>query len=137
MYAALTPVKDMEVVVHGAALTCPSFQQLLWAALRALVDLLGVQSFNATISGGLGLPAVGLTDSQSDGIIARCGGVVHTGKSMSLQEPDAGCGHACSCLVGTQVHDYTPNHDLVYYASSYQWILQLLTPGMSPKLHPN
>ena len=59
-YCSVCPTKDAEVVVHGEALTCPAFQRLVYAALRALIDELGVQSFNATVSNirlGGGAPA--------------------------------------------------------------------------------
>jgi len=39
----------MEVVVQGASLSCPCFQLLLHAALRALLDRLGVATFNVGI----------------------------------------------------------------------------------------
>ena len=71
LYAHLAPVNDMEIVVHGAALTCPAFQQLLWAALRALIDLLGVQSFNAAISGDFGLTSKSSSSTESGGLVAR------------------------------------------------------------------
>jgi len=48
-YASLCPVKDAEIVVHGSSLHCPAFQTLVFAALRALIDELGVCSFNAGI----------------------------------------------------------------------------------------
>lgn len=48
-FASLCPTKDAEIVVHGSSLTCPAFQSLVYAALRALVDELGVQSFNVGI----------------------------------------------------------------------------------------
>lgn len=39
----------MELVVQGAGLGCPCFQLLLHAALRALLDRLGVATFNVGI----------------------------------------------------------------------------------------
>lgn len=44
--AHLAPIKDMEVVVLGSALHSAAFCGMLHAALRALVDLLGCQTFN-------------------------------------------------------------------------------------------
>jgi hypothetical protein len=55
-YASLCPWKDSEIVVHGAALTCPAFQALLHAALRALINELGVRAFNASVH-NIQLPA--------------------------------------------------------------------------------
>ena len=48
-YASLVPTKDMELVVQGSGLSCPCFQYLLHAALRALIDRLGVATFNVGI----------------------------------------------------------------------------------------
>lgn len=39
----------MELCVQGAGLACPGFQLLLYAALRALIDRLGVTNFNVGI----------------------------------------------------------------------------------------
>jgi hypothetical protein len=49
-FVNLCPTKDAEIVIHGASLTCPAFQMLVYAALRALIDDLGVESFNAGIN---------------------------------------------------------------------------------------
>lgn len=46
-YAALAPAKDMELVLHARSLACPALAALLFAALRALIDGLGVTAFNA------------------------------------------------------------------------------------------
>jgi len=46
-HVSLCPTKDAEIVIHGASLTCPAFQMVFYAALRALIDDLGVESFNA------------------------------------------------------------------------------------------
>ncbi len=51
IYANLSPVKDMEVVVTGRSLTCKTFQSMTYTALRALIDRLGVATFNAAILG--------------------------------------------------------------------------------------
>ena len=48
-HVSLCPTKDAEIVIHGSSITCPAFQMLFYAALRALIDDLGVQSFNAGI----------------------------------------------------------------------------------------
>lgn len=37
----------MEVCVHGSSMASPAFQRLLYTALRALIDELGVATFNA------------------------------------------------------------------------------------------
>ncbi|GLC62276.1 hypothetical protein PLESTB_001865100 [Pleodorina starrii] len=49
LLAHLAPQKDMEVVLLGSALTSPAFVAALHASLRALVDGLGVQTFNCGI----------------------------------------------------------------------------------------
>ena len=41
----------METVVQGQSLTSPAFQAALHAALRTLIDKLGVRTFNVGISG--------------------------------------------------------------------------------------
>lgn len=49
---ALAPAKDMEVVVCGSAgagLDCPALHTALYRALRALIDVLGVQTWNLAI----------------------------------------------------------------------------------------
>lgn len=56
IYANLSPVKDMELVVTGQSLCCKNFQGMMFAALRALIDHLGVATFNAAIL-GIELPA--------------------------------------------------------------------------------
>ncbi|GBF92915.1 hypothetical protein Rsub_05751 [Raphidocelis subcapitata] len=45
-FVSLAPRKDCEVVVVGAHPGCAAFQSLLHAALRALIDRLGVATFN-------------------------------------------------------------------------------------------
>ena len=44
-------MKDMEVVVTGQSIECGTFQSMMFAALRALIDRLGVATFNAAILG--------------------------------------------------------------------------------------
>ena len=41
----------MEVCVHGSSMASPAFQRLLFTALRALIDELGVATFNAGACG--------------------------------------------------------------------------------------
>ena len=41
----------METIVQGTSLTSPSFQAAIHAALRTLIDQLGVKTFNVGISG--------------------------------------------------------------------------------------
>ncbi|GAB4820069.1 hypothetical protein N2152v2_007115 [Parachlorella kessleri] len=48
-YPSLTPTKDMEVCIQGSHMCSPAFQLLLYVALRALIDKLGVKTFNAAI----------------------------------------------------------------------------------------
>ncbi|EFJ45930.1 hypothetical protein VOLCADRAFT_93650 [Volvox carteri f. nagariensis] len=55
LVAHLAPQKDMEVLLLGGALTSPAFVAALHAALRAMVDGLGVQTFNC---GVLNVPLV-------------------------------------------------------------------------------
>lgn len=42
-------LQDMEVCIHGSSMDSPAFQRLLYTALRALIDELGVRTFNASI----------------------------------------------------------------------------------------
>ncbi|KAK9844700.1 hypothetical protein WJX74_005673 [Apatococcus lobatus] len=51
IYANVSPAKDMELVVTGQKLACKTFQSMMFAALRALIDHLGVATFNAAILG--------------------------------------------------------------------------------------
>ena len=48
-HASLCPTKDAEIVILGKSLDCPAFQALFYSSVRALIDELGVQSFNAGI----------------------------------------------------------------------------------------
>ena len=52
-FPSVTPLKDMETIVQGTSLTSPSFQAAIHAALRTLIDQLGVTTFNVGISGML------------------------------------------------------------------------------------
>ncbi|CAD7698388.1 unnamed protein product [Ostreobium quekettii] len=51
LHASLTPVKDMEVILWGTSLVSPAFQAGLHAVLRALIDDMGVRTFNVAILG--------------------------------------------------------------------------------------
>ena len=70
----------MEVQIQGSSMTSPAFQRLLFTTLRALVDELGVSTFNASIhnmqlsSGGGG----------SSGSAAPQGGGVLRSRGMPL-----------------------------------------------------
>ncbi|KAK9814543.1 hypothetical protein WJX72_007646 [[Myrmecia] bisecta] len=48
-FASLSPYKDMEVVILGSSLSSHAFQRLFFQVLRALIDRLGVATFNAAI----------------------------------------------------------------------------------------
>eukprot|EP00899_Mesostigma_viride_P007252 jgi/Mesvir1/16528/Mv10074-RA.2 len=54
-FASITPVKDMEVLVMGSSLESPAVHVLLHAVLRALIDDLGVQTFNVACGIGIRL----------------------------------------------------------------------------------
>ena len=51
IFANLSPVKDMEVMVTGCSLTCKNFQRMMYTGLRALIDQLHVSTLNAAILG--------------------------------------------------------------------------------------
>ncbi|KXZ43867.1 hypothetical protein GPECTOR_78g55 [Gonium pectorale] len=53
LVAHLAPQKDMEVLLLGPGLTSPAFQASLHAVLRAMIDRLGVETFNC---GALNVP---------------------------------------------------------------------------------
>ena len=82
-FASLCPTKDAEIVVVGAAITCPNFQLLFYSALRALIDELGVQTFNATLY-NIPLPHINNSSSNNNSnnrpIVAR---VVSRGRLSS------------------------------------------------------
>lgn len=63
-HASLCPTKDAEIVIHGDSLTCPAFQALFYCAMRALIDGLGVQSFNAGIHN---IPLQSLRNNENSG----------------------------------------------------------------------
>ena len=68
----MAPLKDMSLCIHGASLTCPAFQQLLWACLRALLERLGVQCFNMAIAGDLMVGRLSAASGSSQhGVVAR------------------------------------------------------------------
>jgi hypothetical protein len=67
----------MEVQIQGSSMTSPAFQRLLFTTLRALVDELGVSTFNASIhnmqlssSGG---GSSGSAAPQGDGVLRSRG----------------------------------------------------------------
>ncbi|KAL4448868.1 hypothetical protein ABPG77_007585 [Micractinium sp. CCAP 211/92] len=86
-YPSLAPWKDMEVCVHGSSLGSPAFQRLLYTTLRALIDELGVATFNAAIHNitiqaapvGNGADIAGSSASASSGSIASSSGASATG----------------------------------------------------------
>ncbi|MEW5307702.1 MAG: hypothetical protein WDW36_010080 [Sanguina aurantia] len=53
---SLAPVKDMEVLILGSGMASPAFVTLLHRTLRALIDRLGVDSFNVGLL-NMGHPA--------------------------------------------------------------------------------
>jgi len=78
-YPSITPLKDMETVIHGTSLLSSAFQAAVHGVLRTLIDQLGVTTFNVGISG---MAAVG-NDLAADfqrgnkttrtmSVIARC-----------------------------------------------------------------
>ncbi|KAL0039791.1 hypothetical protein WJX77_008140 [Trebouxia sp. C0004] len=50
-YPSITPLKDMETVIHGTSLLSSAFQAAVHGVLRTLIDQLGVTTFNVGISG--------------------------------------------------------------------------------------
>lgn len=48
-YASLTPLKDKEIVVQGNDLESQAFRRMLYVCLRALIDCMGVETFNLVI----------------------------------------------------------------------------------------
>lgn len=48
-YASLTPLKDKELVVQGSEAGSMAFRRMLFTALRALIDCMGVETFNLVI----------------------------------------------------------------------------------------
>jgi hypothetical protein len=70
-YAAahLAPIKDCEVLVLGSGLDSPAFCRALHAALRGLVDVLGVQTFNLGVL-NLGVRAARAGRQAGQGAVA-------------------------------------------------------------------
>lgn len=60
----------METVVQGTSLTSPSFQAAIHAALRVLIDRLGMMTFNVGIS-GIVLPSSASSSSSEEGAEAH------------------------------------------------------------------
>ena len=83
----------METLVQGASLTSPTFQAALHAALRTLIDKLGVYTFNVAISGIRLLTTTDSSGSQANAgsspgrVTARSAPAHVAGSSYSL--------HAC------------------------------------------
>ncbi|GFR50092.1 hypothetical protein Agub_g12237 [Astrephomene gubernaculifera] len=83
LLAHLAPQKDMEVLLLASRLSSPAFVAGLHAALRALIDELGVQTFNAGVinlpldgDGGQGQgrqQEVGVEHVEADGVGAAVG----------------------------------------------------------------
>ncbi len=78
-YPSITPLKDMETVIHGTSLLSSAFQAAVHGVLRTLIDQLGVTTFNVGISG---MAAVdndlaadfqrGNKTTRTTSVIARC-----------------------------------------------------------------
>jgi hypothetical protein len=73
-YAALAPKKDMEIVIQADGMRNAAFHALLFNALRALINQLGVECFNVGI---LNIRVGHATNGMDDGldpppIVARC-----------------------------------------------------------------
>ncbi|DBB17222.1 TPA: hypothetical protein ACH3X3_014281 [Trebouxia sp. C0006] len=92
-YPSITPLKDMETVIHGTSLLSSAFAAAVHGVLRTLVDQLGVTTFNVGISGmaaiGNDLAADfqrGNTTTCTAPVIAR---IVSRGK-LSSQASDFG-----------------------------------------------
>jgi hypothetical protein len=83
IYASLCPWKDSEIVVHcgGAGASSPAFAVLFYAALRALIDDLGVRTFNAAIYPLPGAARADADDPWSGPVVGR---VVGRGRLGSL-----------------------------------------------------
>lgn len=75
------PRQDMEVCVHGSSMASPAFQRLLFTALRALIDELGVATFNAAIYNiDLAAPSSG---SSGSSVVSGMGGSAGSEASSS------------------------------------------------------
>lgn len=83
-FPSITPLKDMETVVQGTSLTSPSFQAAIHAALRTLIDQLGVTTFNVGIS-GIGVPGSALpSSSKKSAALAPAAGKI-TARQVQLK----------------------------------------------------
>lgn len=66
----------MELVLHSRSLACPALAALLFAALRALIDGLGVTAFNVA---ALRMPRDGAPSTAgSPVVVRRARGCKHT-----------------------------------------------------------
>ena len=61
-FPCIAPKQDLETVVQGTSLSSTAFQQALHAALRTLIDNLGMTTFNVGI---MGMNAIG-ADQKAD-----------------------------------------------------------------------
>lgn len=61
-FPCIAPKQDLETVVQGTSLSSTAFQQALHAALRTLIDDLGMTTFNVGI---MGMNAIG-ADQKAD-----------------------------------------------------------------------
>jgi hypothetical protein len=101
-FASLTPLKDCEMQVHGTRPGCPSFQRLLHAALRALIDRAGVTSFNLSIV-GMCVSRHGQAADAAQGVTAR---LLSRGKAgSSSAASDVG---ALELFVGASIGHTSP-----------------------------
>ncbi|PRW33028.1 hypothetical protein C2E21_8036 [Chlorella sorokiniana] len=93
-FPSLSPWKDMEVCVHGSSMASPAFQRLLYTALRALIDELGVATFNAAIY-NIDLAAPGGSGSASgSSVVSGMGGSTPSTPSSSSSGGSASGGSA-------------------------------------------
>lgn len=78
--------------MHGSSLASPAFQRLVYVALRALIDELGVQTFNAAIHNIQLLPAGGTERGAAASAASVMGGPGGSSSSSSSAGSVAGNG---------------------------------------------
>ena len=107
----MTPLKDMETIIHGTSLLSSAFQAAVHGVLRTLIDQLGVTTFNVGISG---MAAVGndlAADFQRGNTTTCTPPVIARYDHGSLRPAYCSCfashaqtQHGFICLLGSSLH---------------------------------
>lgn len=102
--ASLAPIKDMEILVLGSHMCSQAFQRMLYAALRAMIDDLSVQTFNVgMLNVDLGVKHEQQQQQSQQQQHGAANGDVRAG-DLSGTQPDSSANTHAGCDHAIQVH---------------------------------